>query len=186
MPWGYTERDFIKDGRTFGIYVKRRPVEELGIETLKISRVQEMSRNAKFIVRDEAVRKVLLANLEAADMPPAKAYPPYPRVSPDGPEVRKVRVLAIRQKDLMMPVSKVGDGSAGQGREPLGFADPANNHHIAIYRLPDGKVDFEVVSLFEASRRLGKGEPIVRRKRDNGAEFIMSLAPGDTVELASR
>jgi len=94
-----------------------------------------------------------------------------------------VRVLAIQQKDLMTPVSKVGDGSAGQKKHPLGFADPAKNHHIAICRLPDGKADFEVVSLFEASRRLGKREPIVRRKRDNGAEFIMSLALGDTVEF---
>ena len=83
----------------------------------------------------------------------------------------------------MTPVSMVGDGSAGQERGPLGFVDPAKNHHIAIYRLPDGKADFEVVSLFEASRRLGKREPIVRRKRDNAAEFIMSLAPGDTVEF---
>src|SRR6516165_4634044 len=77
----------------------------------------------------------------------------------------------------------VGDGSAGQERGPLGFVDPAKNHHIAIYRLPDGKADFEVVSLFEASRRLAKAEPIVRRKRDGGAVFIMSLAPGDTVEF---
>jgi CRISPR-associated endonuclease Csn1 len=183
MPWGYTEQDFIKNGKTFGIYVKRKPVEALGIETLKISRVEEMSRNAKFIVRDEAVRKALLAHLEAVDVPPAKAYPPYPRVSPDGPEIRKVRVLSIQQKDLMAPVSKVRGRPTSQERQPLGFADPANNHHIAIYLLPDGKADFEVVSLFEASRRLAKGEAIVRRKRDGGAVFIMSLAPGDTVEF---
>jgi hypothetical protein len=38
----------------------------LGIEVLKIGRVEEMSRNAKFVVRDEAVRKALLTHLEAA------------------------------------------------------------------------------------------------------------------------
>jgi CRISPR-associated endonuclease Csn1 len=183
MPWGYTNKDVLKGGKTLGIYVKRIGVEKLGLETLKISRVEEMSRNAKFVVRDEAVRKVLLAHLEAAGMPPTKAYPPYPRVSPGGPEIRKVRVLAIQQKDLMAPVSKVGDRSANQERQPLGFAALANNHHIAIYRFPDGKADFEVVSLFEASRRLAKREAVVRRKHDDGAVFVMSLAPGDTVEF---
>ncbi len=183
MPWGYTGQDTVKDGKKFGIYAKRMPVEKLSLETLKINRVEEMSRNAKFVVRDEAVRKALLAHLEAAGAPPAKAYPPYPRVSLDGPEIRKVRVLTIQQRDLMAPVSKAGNSSADQERRPLGFADPANNHHIAIFRLPDGRADFEVVSLFEASRRLAKGEPIVRRSRGDGAVFVMSLAPGDTVKF---
>jgi CRISPR-associated endonuclease Csn1 len=181
MPWGYTKKDVIKGGNTLGIYVKRVPVEKLGLETLKISRVEEMSRNAKFLVRDEAVRKVLLAHLEAAGVPPTKAYPPYPHVGPGGPEIRKVRVLTIQQKDLMAPVSKVGDRSANQERQPLGFAALANNHHIAIFRFPDGRADFEAVSLFEASRRLAKHEPVVRREHDDGAVFVMSLAPGDTV-----
>jgi CRISPR-associated endonuclease Csn1 len=183
MPWGYTKKDVIKGGKTLGIYVKRVRVEKLGLETLKISRVEEMSRNARFVVRDEAVRKVLLAHLEAADVPPTKAYPPYPRVSPGGPEIRKVRVLAIQQKDLMAPVSKVGDRSANQERQPLGFAALAKNHHIAIFRFPDGRADFEAVSLFEASRRLARQEPVVRREHDDGAAFVMSLAPGDTVEF---
>jgi CRISPR-associated endonuclease Csn1 len=182
MPWGYTNQDIIKDGKTPGIYTKRVPVEKLGIEVLKISRVEEMSRNAKFVVRDEAVRKTLLTHLEAEGVPPMSAYPPYPRASPGGPEIRKVRVLYIQQKDLMVPVSKVGDRSARQGTRPLGFAGSANNHHIAILRLPDGSVAFEVVSLLEASRRSAKGEPIGRRKHDTTV-FIMSLAPGDTVEF---
>jgi CRISPR-associated endonuclease Csn1 len=183
MPWGYTKKDIIKGGKTFGIYVKRMRVEKLGLETLNISCVEVMSRDAKFVVRDKAVRKALLAHLEARGVPPTKAYPPYPRVSPGGPEIKKVRVLTIQQKGLMAPVSKVGDRSADQERQPLGFAGLANNHHIAIFRFPDGRPDFEAVSLFEASRRLAKHEPIVQRKHDGGALFVMSLAPGDAVEF---
>ena len=82
-----------------------------------------------------------------------------------------MRVLSIQQKDLMVPVAN-------------GFADPANNHHIAIYLTPDSKVDFDVVTLFEASRRLSRREPIVRRKREDGAKFAMSLSPGDAVRFA--
>jgi CRISPR-associated endonuclease Csn1 len=128
-----------------------------------------MSRTAKFVVRDEAVRSILHGHLKAANKPPAKAYPPYPKVSPDGPEIRKVRVLSVQQTGLLVPVAN-------------GFADPANNHHISIYRLPDGKADFEVVSLYEASRRLARREPVVRRQRGE-ARFVMSLSSGDTIEF---
>ena len=59
-----------------------------------------------------------------------------------------------------------------------------SNHHVAVYRSADGKVDFEVVSLFEASRRLASRQPIVRKSRGDGAAFVMSLAAGDTIQFA--
>jgi CRISPR-associated endonuclease Csn1 len=170
MPLGYTGREITKNGTTFGIFVKRMPVEKLSLDTLQIGQVEDMSRQAKFVVRDPAVRDALRNHLEAVNKPHAKAYPPYPRTSPDGPEIRKVRVLAVQQKDLMVPVAN-------------GFAAPSNNHHIAIYRTPDGKVDFDVVTLFEASRRLAKHESIVRRKREDDEKLIMSLSPGDAVQF---
>jgi CRISPR-associated endonuclease Csn1 len=66
-----------------------------------------------------------------------------------------------------------------------GYADLGSNHHVAIYRLPDGKVDFEVVSLFEAAGRLAKREAVVQRQRTDNAVFLMSLSPGDSVEFPS-
>jgi len=169
MPLGYTNQTVVRNGTTQGIYVKRMPVEKLSLDALAIGRVEDMSRTAKFVVRDEAVRSILHAHLKAANKPPAKAYPPYPKVSPDGPEIRKVRVLSVQQLGLLVPVAN-------------GFADPASNHHISIYRLADGRADFEVVSLYEASRRLARREPVVRRQR-GGATFVMSLSSGDTVEF---
>src|SRR3546814_10786051 len=62
-----------------------------------------------------------------------------------------------------------------------GYADLGSNHHIAIYRLPDGKADFEIVSLFDASRRLAQRNPIVQRTRADGASFVMSLAAGEAI-----
>jgi CRISPR-associated endonuclease Csn1 len=170
MPLGYTDHDVTKGGVTSGIYVKRMAVEKLSLDALKIASVEEMSRQAKFVVRDKAVREALRAHLEAANKPPAKAYPPYPRVSPEGPEIRKVRVLAVQQKNLMVPVAN-------------GFADPSSNHHIAIYQTTAGKVGFEVVTLFEASRRLSRREPVVRRKREDNAQLVMSLSPGDALQF---
>ncbi len=65
-----------------------------------------------------------------------------------------------------------------------GFADLDNDHHIAIYRIPDDSIDCQVVSLLEASRRIGRREPVVCRDRGDGAAFVMSLSPGDSLELS--
>ena len=64
-----------------------------------------------------------------------------------------------------------------------GYADLGANHHIAIFRESDGKAAYEVVSLYSAARRLARREPVIRRHRENGATFVMSLAPGDAVEF---
>jgi CRISPR-associated endonuclease Csn1 len=169
MPLGYTGRNITKNGIVLGIFVKRVPVEKLTVETLKITGVEDLSQT-KFVVRDDGVRQTLLAHLEATNLPAAKSYPPYPRTSSNGPEIRTVRVLMVKQQKLMVPTAN-------------GFADTANNHHIAIYRMPNGDVYHDVVSLFKASGRLAKREPIVQRKRHDGAVLIMSLSPGDALEL---
>ena len=81
-----------------------------------------------------------------------------------------MRLTVKQQLALMAPVS-------------TGYADLGDNHHIAIYRKPDGDVEGEVVSLFEAAQRLVRREPIVQRKRKDDAKFVMSLSPGDAVEF---
>ncbi len=86
-----------------------------------------------------------------------------------GPEIRKVRLRVKQQTELMT-------------RASTGYADLGNNHHIAIYRLADGAVNFEVVSLLEAVRRKARHEPIVRRDCGDGAQFVMSLSPGDSLQ----
>ncbi len=94
----------------------------------------------------------------------------YPKRGRKGPEIRKVRLRVKRQIELMTKAS-------------TGYADLGNNHHIAIYRLCDGTVDYEVVSLLEASRRKARHEPVVRRDCGDGAQFVMSLAPGDSLQF---
>lgn len=133
-------------------------------------RVEELSKSELAKIRDDNVRKTIVRWVEAHGGDPKKAFPPYPKCSPNGPEIRKVRLLKKQQKRLMAQVA-------------TGYADLGDNHHIAIYRLPSGKTDFEVVSLYEASPRLAKREPLVQREHRNGGQFIMSLSPGDVVEF---
>lgn len=133
-------------------------------------RVEALSRGELADIRDPRVRAIIEQWVAEHGGDPKKAFPPFPRLGADGPEIRKVRVLIKQQLALMAPVS-------------TGYADLGANHHIAIYRQPDGKAAFEVVSLYEAARRLARREPVVRRTREDGAQFVMSLAAGDAVQF---
>ena len=163
--YGDTKTDVTTRSITYRQFVTRKRVEELSKSELK--KIPEKGGEG---IRDDNVRKTIVRWVEAHGGDPKKAFPPYPKCSPNGPEIRKVRLLIKQQKGLMAQVA-------------TGYADLGDNHHIAIYRLPSGKTDFEVVSLYEASRRLAKREPLVQREHRNGGQFIMSLSPGDVVEF---
>lgn len=120
-------------------------------------------------IRDPRVGKTVRDWVVAHGGDPKKAFAEHPSVGADGASIRKVRLLIKQQMSLMAPIS-------------TGYADLGANHHVAIFRAPNGKSAFEVVSLFEAARRLARREPVVSRKSDGDAEFAMSLTPGDAIE----
>jgi CRISPR-associated endonuclease Csn1 len=133
-------------------------------------KVEALSKGEIADIRDAKVRDAIAALVAARGGDPKKAFPPYPRLGENGPEIRKVRLVSKQQLTLMAPVS-------------TGFADLGNNHHIAIYREAGGKSSFEIVSLYSAVQRLSKMEPVV--KRESGVRvFVMSLSAGDAVEFA--
>jgi CRISPR-associated endonuclease Csn1 len=119
---------------------------------------------------DAHVRDVVRAWVEAHGGDPKKAFVnDHPAVSPGGAPIRKVRIHVKQQLKLMAPLKN-------------GYADLGNNHHMAIFQKPDGSIETEIVSLFEAANRLRKREPVVTRRR-NGATFVMSLAQGDMLQF---
>lgn len=155
--YGDTGKDVKTKSGTYRQFVTRKKVE-----ALSKGEIEE--------IRDPRIRKIVKEHVASRGGDPKKAFPPYPRVSPSGPEIRKVRLTTKQQLGLMAPVGN-------------GYADLGSNHHIAIYRMPDGRVDFEVVSLFDAALRLTQRTPVVKRNRDDGAKFILSLCAGDTLEV---
>ncbi len=155
--YGDTGQDVKTKNGTYRLFVRRKPVA-----TLSKTEIDD--------IVDERVREAVRRHVEANGGDPKKAFTTFPTLAENGREIRKVRLSVKQQIRLMAPVS-------------TGYADLGANHHIAIFRKPDGKADFEVVSLFEAARRLARREPVLRRQREDGAEFVMSLAPGDALEF---
>ena len=154
---GDTGLEETRRGATYRTFVTRKRVEAL--------RAKELQDE----IQDVQVRKIVQTWVKQRGGSPAKAVPPYPMRGERGPEIRKVRLHKERQLGVM-------------GKASTGFAELANNHHMAIYVGPGGQVRYEVVSLLEASRRLAKREPLVRRAREDGEEFVMSLAVGESLE----
>lgn len=143
-----------------GVY--RQIVTRKSVETLTISELEK--------IRDDAVRQIVAEWVAEHGGDPKKAFPPYPKRTENGPEIRKVRLIDKMQEKLMM-------------RTPTGLVALGNNHHIALFQLPNGKADFEVVSLLDASRRLAARQPVVRRTHDSGGRFILSVCAGDAIEF---
>lgn len=155
--YGDTGEEAIRGKTAYRHFVTRKKVEALTPKELGA-------------IRDRQIRHIVGDWVEAHGGDPKKAFSTYPRVNPAGPEIRKVRIIVEQQLSLMASVS-------------TGYASLGNNHHLAIYKMPDGKAEFEIVSLLEASRRLARREPIVKRNREDRSTFVMSAALGDTVRI---
>ena len=150
-------------GQTYRYFVTRRKVEELT--------KTDLAEKNRDLWPDQRVREIVEAWVNEHGGDPKKAFPPYPMRGRKGPEIRKVRIHKKQQINLMARVS-------------TGFVDLGSNHHMAIYQLPDGTVESDVVSLLEASGRKARREPVVSRERGDGAQFLMSLSPGDSLQIS--
>ncbi len=162
---GDTREDVVVRGLTYRYFVARTPVEDLIAKDLA-------PKDPKEGVRDLAVRAILRQWIAEHGGDAKKAFGNgYPRIGTDGPEIKRVRLVFKRQSELMVQTSRTG------------YAEVSTNHHIAIYRKPDGTAGYEVVSLHEAARRAAAREPVVRRQREDGWRFLFSLSPGDALEF---
>lgn len=150
-------------GKALTAYVTRKAVADLTPKQLED-------------VRDPGIRAILRARLEAhggnakaafgnADDPPTLPTPNGPR------PIKRVRVLVEQDPDLMVPLNA----------RTRSFARAGDNHHMAIFRTPDGGIGYETVSRAEANRRHRAREPVIRRHYEDGRVFLMSLCLGDTL-----
>ena len=168
--YGNTGEEEITRNMTYRFFVTRKKVEDLSRTELREQ------------IRDDKVGRILRDWVDEHGGDPKKAFQgSYPTLGDDGPEIRKVRLLVKRQEELMAPVNK--ELMASGKLAIKGYADLDGNHHIAIYRLLTGEIVYDVVSLLDVSQRLIKRETIVKRERSDGAEFIMSLSKGDSLEI---
>ncbi|QGM47067.1 type II CRISPR RNA-guided endonuclease Cas9 [Methylocystis heyeri] len=157
--YGDTGVDVTNSNGTYRLFVSRKPLASL-------------SKSELGDIRDEGARRIVEDWVEARGGDPKKAFAAFPLRGPDGPEIKKARLIAPQKLRGMAPLKN-------------GYATTGNNHHIAIYRLPDGKIEGRVVSLYEAAKRMARHEPVISRQSYERGAFLMSLSLGDTFFVPS-
>lgn len=143
-----------------GVY--RKHVTRKKVETLSVGELSD--------IRDPAVRSAIQRHVQDQGGDLKKAFGFYPRVSDGGPEIRKVRLTLPMKLRARAPVT-------------TGFAAKGSNHHIAYYREEGGKVSHEVVSMFDAARRVAKREAVTRKRSEQGGALVMTLSQGDSFHV---
>lgn len=164
--YGDTGEDIVSNRVLYRVIVQRTPIESLTKADLDADDLA----SGKYVVRDPGIRRVLRAHVahHGGDIKKAMADPP--RLGPDGPVIRKVRLVSKRQVSGLSAIHN-------------GFVDNEAKHHLAIYRSASGAHSYEIVSLLEAARRIARREPILRKTNDTGDRLVMSLAKGDMVTI---
>jgi len=142
--------------------------------------VVALSRGEVDAIVDDAIRQRVQealskvggdpGKLEAADNQPFL-------VTRDG---RRIPIKSVR---VRKPVNAFKIGSKHRERHVA----PGSNHHMEILAALDKKAEIKwvdaVVSRYEAFRRKTQRKPIVQREHDPDMQFVMSLAPGEIIEL---
>ena len=167
MFFSDTGRDRVKSGTTYGLYTRR-----VDLKGLSKSKLQNLLKDKEEIVWDNGERnkRVVLAHLEKH-----KDFKEYPTFTmPDGTK-RKIKHIKILQPKQRSIVAALGPGSGAH-------VDKDENHHMVIYETPEEKIEFKVVSRFDAAMRLSKHQPVIQRDANTG-RFLLSICIGDTLFL---
>jgi len=80
---------------------------------------------------------------------------------PNGQRIRSARITKESSSMVRLP----------DGRH----VEPGNNHHVAVFRLPNGKQKVDVVSLWDVCQRFKNGQPAIDRHAHPGGEFLYYL-----------
>lgn len=191
-------RDRLSRERIEGVYVVRKPVEQLS--------AIELSEN----VRDAGIRQCLLRALHNAGLNVEKKQgqrgrPSYRYVNSDGKKAGPTAVADALRKAKMMPsnvpIRRVRLLRKNEAARPLRpdrgdvFVVPGNTHHVVLYRWTERgreKRGFVAVTMLEAADRARRGQPLVQMSAPPAGSGIpakarpyMSLCAGETV-LATR
>lgn len=136
-------------------------------------------------VIDSKQRTLLLERLEAHSGDAKSAFTdldknPIWLNEEKGVTIKRVTITGVSQVEALHSKKdhfgkEIMDAN-GQS-QPADFVSTGNNHHIAIYKDAQGKLQESVVSFYEAVARVNQGLPIVNKtfNREMGWEFLFTL-----------
>lgn len=95
----------------------------------------------------------------------------------------RIRTIRLFSGLKMPTLAGVRKNEAG---DVIGFAQKRNNHHVAFYRNPDGKIVESVVSFWDCVKRKSAGIPVIIKDTAKAWDTLLSLGDNiDAEELAA-
>ena len=81
-----------------------------------------------------------------------------------------IKSVRIRGKNNAIPIHQTDTC-------PIDYVANDNNHHLAVYVLPDGTIEDDIVTFFDAVERSRQGLPIVDKNKNQslGWKFLFSI-----------
>ncbi|MDE5637901.1 MAG: type II CRISPR RNA-guided endonuclease Cas9, partial [Alistipes sp.] len=119
-------------------------------------------------VVDRRIREILRERLERFGGKPDKAFA-EPVLDHQGRAIRSVRCYTGLSATVPLRYDE-------QGR-PTAFVKPANNHHVAIYEGPDGKLKEHIVTFWHAVERKKYGVPVIITRPDEVWDSVTADMP---------
>lgn len=142
-------------------------------------------------VIDLGVRRILQARLDEFGGDASKAFSnldenPIWLNKEAGISIKRVTITGIANATALR-TKKDNHGAFimdedGQ-RQPVDFVNTGNNHHLAVFRDANGKLQEHIVSFYEATASASLGLPIVDKeyKKVEGWQFLFSLKQNEYV-----
>jgi len=146
-------------------------------------------------VLDQKIKSLLINRFKASGNDPKKAFSDLENnpiwVNKDkGIQVKRATISGVSNA-LPLHVKKDHLGqdildAAGQ-QIPVDFISTGNNHHVAIYRDADGKLQERIVSLFEAVQLINADLPVIDKtfNQNLGWTFLFSMKQNEYFVFAN-
>lgn len=134
-------------------------------------------------VIDSGIRKILLARLNEYNNNPKEAFAnlednPIWFNKEKGITIKSVAIKGVNNTvALHDKKDKNGNNITSKGISSVDFVSTSNNHHVAIYRDAQGKLQESVISFYETVIRANNREPIVDKEFNKhlGWEFLFTM-----------
>ncbi|MFH0937843.1 MAG: type II CRISPR RNA-guided endonuclease Cas9 [Planctomycetota bacterium] len=142
-------------------------------------RIEALSKSELENIVDPCIKKIIMAKLGGGD--PKKVFADttnHPVLQTKDGRVIPIHKARIRKKQQTFAL----------GQEPSRrHVVNESNHHIEIVEVKNkrGQLKWEgtVVPMFEASRRLKLGQPVVKRDHGDDKRFVFALSGRDAIEV---
>lgn len=134
-------------------------------------------------VIDQGVKRILELRLKEYDNDPKIAFAdldknPIWLNREKGIAIKRVTITGVSNVEaLHSKKNHLGENILDEhgNTQPVNFVSTGNNHHVAIYRDAEGKLQEDVVSFYEAVARANAGLPVIKKQHEKGWEFLFTM-----------